>query len=49
MSKGVGHFLSLITNGLELILIIRIYEKHGFMLLSQYQTKLNWPYDLKKA
>ena len=49
MLKGVGHFLSLITNGLELILIIRIYEKQGIMVLSLKQTKLHWSYDLKSA
>ena len=49
MLKGVGHFLSLITNGLELILIIRIYEKQGIMVLSLKQTKPHWSYDLKSA
>ena len=46
MLKGVGHLLSLIANGVELILIIRIYEKQGIMMLSLKQTKLHWSYDL---
>ena len=49
MLKGVGHFLSLITNGVELILIIRLHEKQGIMMLSLKQTKLHWSYDLKSA
>ena len=49
MLKGVGHFLSLITNGVELILIIRLYEKQGIIVLSLKQTKLHWSYDLKSA
>ena len=49
MLKAVGHLLSLITNGVELILIIRIYEKQGIMMLSLKQTKLHWSYDLKSA
>ena len=49
MLKGVGHLLSLIANGVELILIIRIYEKQGIMMLSLKQTKLHWSYDLKSA
>ena len=49
MLKGVGHLLSLITNGVEIILIIRIYEKQGIMMLSLKQTKPHWSYDLKSA
>ena len=49
MLKGVGHLLSLIANGVELIVIIRIYEKQGIMMLSIKQTKLHWSYDLKSA
>ena len=49
MLKGVGHFLSLITNGVELILIKRLYEKQGIIVLSLKQTKLHWSYDLKSA
>ena len=49
MLKGVGHLLSLIANGVELILITRIYEKQGIMVLSLKQTELHWSYDLKSA
>ena len=49
MLKGVGHLLSLIANGVELILMIRIYEKQGIMVLSLKQTKLHWSNDLKSA
>ena len=49
MLKGVGHLLSLIANGVEIILIIRIYEKQGIMMLSLKQTRPRWSYDLKSA
>ena len=32
-----------------LILIIRLYEKQGIIVLSLKQTKLHWSYDLKSA
>ena len=49
MLKGGGHLSSLIKSCVELILIIRISEKQGIMMLSLKQTKLHWSYDLKSA
>ena len=49
MLKGSGHLSSLIKSCVELILIIRISEKQGIMMLSLKQTKLHWSYDLKSA